>query len=349
LTLKPMKTAIVSSPRFADHIPPPGHPERPERAEVFDAVADRWRADGGDVLQPRMAGRDELARIHTATYLDRLEALRGEAAMLDPDTFTSSDSIDRAELAAGAALTALDWVLAGDEAGRRALALVRPPGHHAEASGAMGFCFLNNVAIAAASAIARGVSRVAIVDFDVHHGNGTQHQFEHDPRVLFVSTHQYPSYPGTGAATEIGTGEGSGCTVNVPLEAGSTDGDYALVFDEVVVPVLEAFVPELLLVSAGYDPHERDPLAQMRVTTGGFDRMGRALVEVADRHARGRVLAITEGGYDLTALREGVEALLHAFAGAPPPATDMERPATGRGRRAVDAVRAAQAGRWRGL
>jgi acetoin utilization deacetylase AcuC-like enzyme len=343
-----MKTAIVSSPRFADHIPPPGHPERPERAGVFDAVADRWRGGGGDVLEPRPAARDELARIQSAAYLDRLESVRGKAAMLDADTFTSVDSIDRAELAAGAALTALDWVLAADE-GRRALALVRPPGHHAEASEAMGFCFLNNIAIAAASALARGVARVAIVDFDVHHGNGTQHQFEADPRVLFLSTHQYPFYPGTGAATEIGTGEGSGFTVNVPLEAGSTDGDYALVFDEVVGPELDAFAPALLLVSAGYDAHERDPLAQMRVTTGGFARMADTLVGIADRHARGRILAITEGGYDLTALHDGVEATLQAFAGGAPPAAGVDRGPTGRGRSAIDAVRAAQAGRWRGL
>jgi len=344
-----MKTAIVSSPRFADHIPPPGHPERPERAEIFDAVADRWRSDGGNVVEPRLATGDEVARVHTGAYLDRLESVRGKAAMLDPDTFTSVDSIDRAELAAGAALTALDWVLAGDEEGRRALALVRPPGHHAEAAEAMGFCFLNNVAIAAASAIARGLSRVAIVDVDVHHGNGTQHQFEGDPRVLFISTHQYPFYPGTGAATEIGTGEGTGFTVNVPLEAGSTDGDYALVFDEVVVPVLDGFAPELLLVSAGYDAHERDPLAQMRVTTAGFDWMARALVAIADRHARGRVLAVTEGGYDLTALNDGVQATLQAFAGSPPWSAGAERGPTGRGRTAIEAVRAAQAGRWRGL
>jgi acetoin utilization deacetylase AcuC-like enzyme len=342
-----MNLVLVSSPRFFDHTPPPGHPERPERAEVFDVVAARWMAQGGAVVAPRAATRDELLRIHTETYLQALDAVRGRAAMVDPDTFTSPESIELAELAAGAALTALEQVLDGHAA--RALALVRPPGHHAEAGAAMGFCFYNNIAVAAAAALARGLSRVAIVDFDVHHGNGTAHSFAEDSRVLFLSTHEHPFYPGTGPATDIGRGSGAGFTVNVPIEAGATDGDYALVVGEVIVPVLDEFAPEVLLLSAGYDAHERDPLAHMRMTRDGFAALTRALVAVADRHAGGRVVAVSEGGYELTALRESLDATVDVLAGAPAEArAPLARP-TGRGATAVAAVRAAQAGRWRGL
>jgi acetoin utilization deacetylase AcuC-like enzyme len=212
----------------------------------------------------------------------------------------------------------------------------------------MGFCLYNNIAVAAAAALARGFDRVAIVDFDVHHGNGTQHSFERDPRVLFISTHQYPFYPGTGAADEIGLEKGTGFTVNVPMDAGATSGDYADVFDSVVVPVLDAFAPQLLLVSAGFDADARDPLAHMRLTPGGYAYLASTLASIARRHAEGRLLAVTEGGYDLVALREGLEALIDVFAGR---RVDVVRPddASGRGARAIAAVRAAQAGRWRGL
>jgi acetoin utilization deacetylase AcuC-like enzyme len=345
-----MSLSVISSPRFAMHTPPPGHPERPERADVFDVVAGRWRAEGGTVLEPRAATRDELLRVHTATHVDRIEQTRGRAAMLDPDTFTSPESADLAALAAGAALVGLEAVCASSsgDALEAALVAVRPPGHHAEADHAMGFCFYNNVAVAAAAALARGFERVAIVDFDVHHGNGTQHSFERDPRVLFVSTHQYPFYPGTGAATEIGLEDGAGFTVNIPLEAGATNGDYAQVFDAVVLPILDAFAPQLLLVSAGFDADARDPLAHMRLTPDGFTYFASALASSARRHAAGRILAITEGGYDLEALREGLEALTGVFAGRRVDATSLDD-ASGRGDRAIAAVRAAQKGRWRGL
>jgi acetoin utilization deacetylase AcuC-like enzyme len=345
-----MSLTFVSSPRFARHTPPPGHPERPERAEVFDVVAAGWRGQGGTVLEPRPATRDELVRVHTPAHLDRIEQTRGRAAMLDSDTFTSPESADLAALAAGAALAALDTVCeprTGD-ALSAAIAAVRPPGHHAEADRAMGFCLYNNIAVAAAAALARGFERVAIVDFDVHHGNGTQHSFERDPRVLFISTHQYPFYPGTGAAEETGRGEGAGFTVNVPMEAGATGGDYADVFDEVVVPVLDAFAPQLLLVSAGFDADARDPLAHMRLTPAGFAYLASTLASAARRHSDGRLLAVTEGGYDLAALREGLDAVCGVFSGKRP---DTARPtdATGRGTRAIGAVRTAHAGRWRGL
>ncbi len=217
-------------------------------------------------------------------------------------------------MAAGAAVSAVDHVLDAG-AGARAFALVRPPGHHAEHGKAMGFCFFNSIAIAAAHARARGLSRVAIVDFDVHHGNGTQWSFYDDPAVLFVSSHQYPYYPGTGAANDIGKGAGAGFTVNLPLSAGATDADYEAAYTRLALPVLEQFRPELVLVSAGFDAHMDDPLAGMRLTSGYFGRLTRAIADVADATSQGRLVAITEGGYDLaglaTSLRASISALEH--------------------------------------
>jgi acetoin utilization deacetylase AcuC-like enzyme len=333
--------ALISSSRFVEHTTPPGHPERPERADVFDAVADDWRARGTLVVEPRAATREELRYVHTDPHIDAIESTRGRAAMLDADTFTSPETADLARLAAGGTLTALEHVL--DGRARRAVALVRPPGHHAESNHAMGFCFYNNVAVAGAEALARGLARIAIVDWDVHHGNGTQHSFEFDRRVLFVSTHQYPYYPGTGAADEMGEADGFGFTLNVPLEAGSTDGDYLHVFDEVIAPALDEFRPELVLVSAGFDAHEHDPLAHMRMTARGFGRLTAAVAAAADRHAEGRLVIVTEGGYELSALAESLNAVIRVLAGDDAWSGESEmRGSTGRGERAADAVRKAR-------
>jgi acetoin utilization deacetylase AcuC-like enzyme len=214
----------------------------------------------------------------------------------------------------------------------------------------MGFCFFNNVAVAAAHARAQGVARVAVVDYDVHHGNGTQEIFYSDPSVLYISTHQFPFYPGTGAARETGVNDGLGFTVNVPLEAGATDGDYVRVFELGVLPILEEFRPGLILISAGFDAHEQDPLAQMRMTSAGFAWMTTGLREMADRVSDGRVVLVTEGGYALPALGESLDLALGALAGdAAVPAPSAMRAATGRGDRALAALVAAQAGRWHGL
>jgi acetoin utilization deacetylase AcuC-like enzyme len=332
---------LVSTPRFFDHTTPPGHPERPDRAHVFDAVADSWRDRQGLVIEPRPATHDEIRRVHTSQHIEAIEATRGRAAMLDIDTFTSPETADLALLASGAALTAIERVL--DGSATRALALVRPPGHHAEADHAMGFCFYNNVAIAAADALVRGLSRVAIVDWDVHHGNGTQHIFEHDPRILFISTHQYPFYPGTGAAHELGEGDGRGFTMNVPMDAGATDGDYVHVFETIIAPALDRFRPELVLVSAGFDTHERDPLAHMRMTSAGFGRIARTVTAVADRHAAGRLVAVTEGGYELSALAESLNAVIRVLAGDDAWLNETSiASATGRGERGAQALRAAR-------
>jgi acetoin utilization deacetylase AcuC-like enzyme len=332
---------LIASTRFEEHVTPPGHPERPERAHVFNTAAERWAGRGGAVAAPRLATREQLERVHRRDYLDELHASAGHAAMLDPDTYTSPESLEIAALAAGAAMQAADHAL---EAGEPAFALVRPPGHHAERDRAMGFCLYNNVAIAAAHALTRGVERVAIVDIDVHHGNGTQWMFYDDPRVLYMSTHQYPFYPGTGAADETGTGKGAGFTVNVPMEMGATDADYALVYAQAIVPILREFAPRLVLVSAGYDAHERDPLASMRVTTGGYAAIVRQLMRASEHTP---IAFVTEGGYDLGALAECLDASFAAIDGMDPkPFPDAT---SARGSRAMAAVRAAQAPFWRGI
>ena len=326
---------------------PPGHPERPERAEAMDVIAARWRERGIEVVAPSPATRDQLLRVHDAEYLRRISETAGRAVALDPDTYTSPESYEIALLAAGAAVDAVERVWTASHSS--AFALVRPPGHHAERDRAMGFCLFNNIAVAAAHARSLGANRVAIVDYDVHHGNGTQQTFERDPSVLYVSTHQYPFYPGTGAADEIGDGQGAGATVNLPLEVGATDDDYRLVFEEVIVPVLRQFRPDLLLVSAGFDAHERDPLAGMRVTTAGFGAMTQTLRRVAEECCRGRLALVTEGGYDLRALAASLDASVQALAS--PSSTDPAWPSSGidsdRGRRSADAARRALGAFWK--
>jgi acetoin utilization deacetylase AcuC-like enzyme len=334
---------VIASERFGAHVTPPGHPERIERAEVFDRFARRWTASGGRTIAPAIASRDALLRVHTEELVASIEATAGRASMIDPDTFTSPETAAVAQLAAGAAIGAVEHAL---QAREPAFALVRPPGHHAERNQAMGFCFYNNVAVAAAHARANGVARVAIVDIDVHHGNGTQWIFYDDPGVLYVSSHQFPYYPGTGAAGEVGHGAGTGFTVNVPLEAGATDADYQLAYGAIVRPVLDQFQPELVIVSAGFDAHERDPLASMRVTTAGYAALMNGL-RIWSRDAA--LAVVTEGGYDLTALAECVEAtcdVLSAPRAAAWPAVGQPAP---RGERALAAVRVAQAPHWRGI
>ena len=338
---------LISSPRFEEHVTPPGHPERPERAEALTAAAAAYRARGGTVIEPSAASREQLARVHSDAHLDRIEATHGKPSMLDADTFTSPESYEVALLAAGAAVQAAEHALATRES---AFALVRPPGHHAERDAAMGFCLYNNVAVAAAQAIASGIERVAIVDIDVHHGNGSQWMFYDDRRVLYISSHQFPFYPGTGAATETGRGAGEGFTVNLPLEAGATDADYDLVYRAAAVPVLTQFAPQLTLISAGFDAHEADPLASMRMTATGYMRILRRLKDAA--LASGVLALVTEGGYDLDALRECLDGAIDVIAADAVELGDEEAlralPAP-RGERALQAVRAAQSPFWRGL
>ena len=346
-----MSVVIVTSDRCGLHQPPPGHPERPERYDAMSVVAGQWRDRGTPLIEPEPATHEQLARVHEESYLEQLEQTAGRAVMLDPDTFTSPESWAVATVAAGAAVRAVDSVLSGTAT--RAVALIRPPGHHAEPSRAMGFCLLNNAAIAAAEALARGIERVAIVDFDVHHGNGTQRAFLEDPRVLFVSTHQWPYYPGSGHESEVGIGAGAGFTVNIPIEVGATDEDYDLVFRRVVVPIVTEFNPGLVLVSAGYDAHELDPLGGMRMSQAGYALLTRHLAAVADRASSGRLVLVTEGGYHLPALVASLDASLRVLheddAGSVATAARPSSEPAVRGEEAVNRVRAIQARYWRGL
>jgi len=339
---------LITSPRFDEHENPPGHPERIERAHVFDAVAGRRLEKGGRTIQPRLATREEVERVHDAAYVERVVSTGGRAVMLDADTFTSPESATIALMAAGAAIQAAEHAVVEREP---AFALVRPPGHHAERNRAMGFCLYNNAAVAAAAMLHRGLSRIAVVDIDVHHGNGTQWIFYDDPRVLYVSTHQYPFYPGTGAAGEIGHGAGRGYTVNVPLEAGCTDRDYLLAYRAIVRPVLDEFAPELVLISAGYDAHERDPLASMRVTTAGYGAIIREVRSAALAH--GPIALVTEGGYDLEALAACIHLTIAVIDEPGWSENDLSLPLpvaeAARGERAVGAARAALKPFWRAL
>ncbi len=294
---------LLSDPRFFRHRSNGYHPERPERLEAARAAIERSELSFAPV-EPRPATDEELERVHDPKFIKWLRTLGGEQGYIDADTYVGPESVAVAELAAGGTVAMVDALIDGPN--KRGVALVRPPGHHARPDHAMGFCLLNNVAIAAAHARARGLSRVAIVDWDVHHGNGTQDAFVSDPSVLYVSTHQFPFYPGTGAVLETGEGEGKGFTVNVPLTAGGGDGIYRAAFERVILPVLEEYAPELILVSAGFDASARDPLAEMTLSADAFGWMARSLRTIADRTAQGRIALVLEGGYDLVALESGL-------------------------------------------
>jgi acetoin utilization deacetylase AcuC-like enzyme len=306
-------TAIVWSETYQDH-ETGSHPESPERiGAIGRALQAAGLFDNRNVLTPKPAEIDAILAVHAPHVVDLVQrAARQGGAWLDPDTFVSPDSYDVALLAAGGACRAVDAVLSG-EAGR-AFAFVRPPGHHAEPERSMGFCLFNNIAIAAEHALnSHGLERVAIVDWDVHHGNGTQAAFYNRPDVLFISLHQYPFYPGSGAAAERGAGAGEGYTINIPLPAGSGDDAYAARFSDTVIPALEAFAPDLILVSAGFDAHTDDPLAMMRVSTDAFAGWACQIKQAATTLCDGRLALILEGGYNLRALGESVVAVLRAL------------------------------------
>ena len=289
---------------FRCHDPGP-HPERPAR---YDAVSQAVAASAADVVEAPAAPVEALERVHDTAYLAAMERYCAEGGgRLDADTFVNDCSFEAALRASGAAMAAVDAVLAG-EAGS-AFTCGRPPGHHAERATPMGFCIVNHVAVAAAHARASGVEQVAILDWDAHHGNGTQAIFWADPSVLYVSLHQFPFYPGTGAASERGEGDGAGATVNVPLRAGTSQAEFLAAFRGQTLPALRAFDPGLLLVSAGFDAHAADPLCQLGLQADAFATMTRELRGIG----AGPVLVL-EGGYDLTALRDSVAAVLTALA-----------------------------------
>lgn len=306
-----MKTGIVKDWRYLEHWMGDHHPESPKRLEVIYRMVEGEPALASlPCVEPRRATEEEIAYIHTPAYIASIrETASHPRVYLDPDTSTCARSYEVACLAVGGLLEAADRIMGGHL--DNAFALVRPPGHHAEASQARGFCIFNNVAIAAEHLIRKhGLRRLLIVDWDLHHGNGTQHAFYGRDDVLYFSVHQFPHYPGTGYWSEVGSGKGEGFTINVPLSPGKTDGDYLFIFDYLLTPIASAYKPEFILVSAGFDIFAGDPLGGMMVSPAGFSGLTHSLLRLARDLAPGRLLLTLEGGYNLGGLEQGVRNVL---------------------------------------
>lgn len=304
-----MNVGIVRDEIFLEHITDDYHPENPNRLKYIYTMLNSIDKEGITYTPPRVATHDEIALIHDHAYIASIAATEGKMQRrLDPDTVTSPKSYEAACLAAGGVLQLADMLFSSEI--QNGFALVRPPGHHAERNRAMGFCLFNNIAIGARYLEKRyGLKRIVIVDFDLHHGNGTQHSFYGDSSILYFSTHQYPYYPGTGWYNETGEGNGKGYTINIPLSHGMGDDDYEYVFREVLIPITDQYKPEAVLVSAGFDSYYNDPLGGMSVTEGGFATMTKILLEIADKHCNGKVICALEGGYDLNGLATSVKAV----------------------------------------
>jgi len=310
-----MDTAYVYDPIYLEH-DLPSHPENARRLKhIISTLESEGLLPRLIPLEPRPATIEELERVHVPAHIERVQRVaQSGGGHLDPDTYTSARSFDAALMAAGGLLRAVEAVLAGEVT--NGFALVRPPGHHATPTRAMGFCLFNNVAVAARAALEGGaVKRIFIADFDVHHGNGTQDVFAEDPDVFYFSTHQYPHYPGTGAWNEIGSGAGRGTVLNVPLPPQVGNAGYADIFTELVWPLIERFRPDLILVSAGYDAHWTDPLAQMSLSLTGYAWLGKELVSMAEQLCNGRIVWTLEGGYQLDVLAYGVLNSFYAMLG----------------------------------
>jgi len=309
------KVGIVLDKLYVDHDNGMGHPESQERIlAIVDMLKFTKLFDEVVRIEPRDATREEITLVHTPEHYDNIASTKGRPKVfLDADTSTCPVSFDAALRAAGGMISAIDSVLSGEV--DRAFPLVRPPGHHAEADRAMGFCLFNNVAVGAAYLTeVKGLERVLVIDWDIHHGNGTQHIFYDTSKVLYFSTHQYPFYPGTGAAEEVGSGEGKGYTVNVPMEPGMGDDEFIRIFEEILKPIIDQYKPEFILVSAGFDIYFEDPLGGMKVSPEGFAKLTRLLTDEADKICDGKIVFLLEGGYNLDGLwistKEVIEELL---------------------------------------
>jgi acetoin utilization deacetylase AcuC-like enzyme len=311
-----VSTAIVKDERYLRHNTGEYHPENHHRLEaIYEMLEEEGMKGKFREVVPRPATREELEMIHTSRYVDQIAATYGrDYTMLDPDTSTSSESWEVARLAVGGLLNFVDGVMKGEF--KNGFALIRPPGHHAETNRGMGFCIFNNVAVAAKYALKKfNLERVLIVDWDLHHGNGTQNAFYEDPHVLYFSTHQFPYYPGSGSIGEVGKGKGTGFTVNVPLPGGQGDAEFIQIFKELLSPVAKEFSPQLILVSAGFDIYFQDPLGAMGVTPAGFYLLTEIVMEIAEVCCQGRIILTLEGGYHLVGLRDSVKATLTKLCG----------------------------------
>lgn len=313
-----MTTLYVTHERYRDHrMPSYQHPEHPGRIEaVWNVLQEAGLTERMQTMNATPINEQQILRVHTQEHLNALNMVAGQERLLmfDQDTYALPKSPDIARLSAGGIVNAVDAVLSGQV--DNALAAVRPPGHHATPQRAMGFCLLSNVAIAVRQAqVVHGIKRVMVVDYDVHHGNGTQDVFYEDENVLFVSTHQYPFYPGTGAIKDIGMGAGKGTTLNVPLRAGHGDSSYKQIYEKVLWPAARRFKPEFILVSAGFDAHHVDPIAMMALTHHGYAHLSRELKAMADELCGGKIVFAMEGGYDVLALAHGMRNIAHVLLG----------------------------------
>ncbi len=309
------RTGVVRDDRYLEHRTQEGHPESLNRLRAVHAALDELNGRGPFVhIPPKPAEKEHILLAHSPEYFQKIAATAGRDLLaLTPDTHASAGSFDAALLAAGGLIAAVEKVVSGELA--NAFAFVRPPGHHAERNRAMGFCLFNNVAVAAMFARRHlGLSRVLIVDWDVHHGNGTQHIFDRDNSVLFFSIHQYPHFPGTGTFTEVGVGKGEGYSINIPLGRGFGDGEYAAILERLLKPAAAEFAPELILVSAGFDIHASDPMGGMKVSFDGFAAIARSLMGIAAQCCGGRLVMTLEGGYNVKTLGECARATLMEMA-----------------------------------
>ncbi|HEY6585530.1 MAG TPA: histone deacetylase [Candidatus Methanoperedens sp.] len=305
-------TSIIYHPDYLKH-DTGSHPERKERLlSIIAHLKETGMLEKLELIEPKSARIEEIQYIHPEDYIEKARKYSELEMHLDPDTVLSRDSYEVALLASGGAITSVDSVI---DALDSSFALVRPPGHHATPTGGMGFCIFNNIAIAARHAQKRGKKRALIVEWDVHHGNGTQDAFYDDPSVLYFSTHQYPHYPGTGWLDETGTGEGEGYNINVPLPAGTDDSGFIAAFEEILVPAAHKFRPDIVLISAGFDACNKDGLAQMRMSVEGFSVLATIVKSIAKENCGGKVAAVLEGGYDLDLLALSVAAVLDVFMG----------------------------------
>jgi len=306
------RTGFIRHPIYLEHVIDVYHPESPQRLEAIYAMVDGEMADRLVMVEPREASHEEIGWIHSKSYLNMVAETEGRCVRLDPDTATSPASYRAALRSAGGLLAAVDAVFAGEV--DNAFAAIRPPGHHAEANRAAGFCIFNNVAVAAEYAIRKhGLERILIFDWDLHHGNGTQHSFESTGKVLYMSTHQYPYYPGTGAFHEVGRGAGEGYTVNMPMQTGYGTGDFLRLIDEVVKPITLSYQPQLILISAGFDTYEGDPLGGMNVSATGYGAMTDRMLRLADACCDGKLIMTLEGGYHINGLRQSVRRTLETM------------------------------------